>query len=85
MSCNVKNERTNRRVLFTLLFFGSGLERLHTKGADGSRYQSICDLTEPSQPMMNDDVLTQIDHNTGNYVPYSFRIVCGFYICEQGL
>ena len=66
-------------------FFGSGLGRLHTKGADGSRYQSICELTKPSQPMMSDDVLTQIDHNTGNYVPYSFRIVCGFYICEQGL
>ena len=59
-------------------------------GADGSRYQSICELTEPSQPMMSDDVLTQIDHNTGNYVPYSLRILVGSLtshrvICEQGL
>ena len=26
------------------------------KGADGSRYQSIYEPTEPSQPMMSDDV-----------------------------
>ena len=25
-------------------------------GADGSRYQSIYETTEPSQPMMSDDV-----------------------------
>ena len=25
-------------------------------GADGSRYQSIYELTEPSQPVMSDDV-----------------------------
>ena len=37
------------------LFFCSGLGRQHTKGADGSRYQPI-ELTEPSQPMMSDDV-----------------------------
>ena len=41
---------------FTLLFCGE-LGRQHTKGADGSRYQSIYELTEPSQPMpMSDDV-----------------------------
>ena len=28
----------------------------HTKGADGSRHQSIYEPTEPSQPMMSDDV-----------------------------
>ena len=42
-------------VLFELVFCG-GLGRQHTKGADGSRYQSIYELTEPSQPMMSDDV-----------------------------
>ena len=26
----------------------------------------------------------KIDHNTGNYVPYSFRIVCGFFNVPQG-
>ena len=25
----------------------------------------------------------KIDHNTGNYVPYSFRIVCGFFNVPQ--
>ena len=42
-------------VPFTLLFFG-GLRHQHTGGADGSRYQSIYEPTEPSQPMMSDDV-----------------------------
>ena len=32
----------------------------------------------------------KIDHNTGNYAPFSFQIVCGFFMshrvkCEQGL
>ena len=36
--------------------FCSGLEHQDTKGADGSRYQSIYEPTEPSQPMMSDDV-----------------------------
>ena len=36
--------------------FGSGLGRQHTKGADCSRYQSIYEPTEPSQPVMSDDV-----------------------------
>ena len=40
------------------------------KGASGSRYQSIYEPTEPSQPIMSDDVNDQIDHNTGNNVPY---------------
>ena len=34
----------------------SGLGHQHTKGADGSRYQSIYEPTEPSQPMMSDSV-----------------------------
>ena len=32
------------------------LLNVNTKGADGSRYQSINGPTEPSQPMMSDDV-----------------------------
>ena len=35
--------------------FCSGLGHQHTKGADGSRYQSIYEPTEPSQPMMSED------------------------------
>ena len=37
-------------------FFCSGLGRQHTKGADGSRDQSIYEPTEPSQPVMSGDV-----------------------------
>ena len=48
-------DRKNIRVLFTYHFY-SGLGHQHTKGADGSRYQSIYEPTEPSQPMMSDDV-----------------------------
>ena len=36
--------------------FCSGLGRQHTKGANGSCYESIYEPTEPSQPMMSDDV-----------------------------
>ena len=39
-----------------LYLFCGGLGRQHTKGAAGSRYRSIYEPTEPSQPMMNDDV-----------------------------
>ena len=43
--------------LYIAFFFCSGLGRRHTKGADGSRYQSIFyEPTEPSQPVMSDDV-----------------------------
>ena len=38
------------------IVFCSGLGRQHTKGADGSRYQSIYESTEPSQHLMSDDV-----------------------------
>ena len=55
VNVNVEIEGTNIHVLFTLAFC-SGLGHQHTKGADGSRYQSIYEPTEPSQPMMSDDV-----------------------------
>ena len=41
------------------LHFCSGLGHQHSKGADGSHYQSIYEPTEPSQPMMSDDVSEQ--------------------------
>ena len=43
-------------ISFLHCFICGGLGHLHTKGADGSRYQSIYELTEPSQPVMSDDV-----------------------------
>ena len=33
---------------------------------------------QPMHEMYNETMTLQIDHNTGNYVPYSFRQVCGF-------
>ena len=36
--------------------FCGGLGREHSKGADGSRYQSNYEPTKPSQPVMSDDV-----------------------------
>ena len=70
--------------IFTLPFC-SGFGHQHSKGANGSRYQSIYEPTETSQAMMSDDDVgeTKIDHNTGNYVPYSSRIVCGFFNVPQ--
>ena len=67
-----------------ITFFCSGLGHQHSKGSNGSCYQSIYEPTEPSQAMMSDDDVgeTKIDHNTG-YVPYSFRIVCGFFNIPQ--
>ena len=40
----------------SLLAFCIGLGHQHTKGADGSRYQSIYEPIEPSQTMMSEDV-----------------------------
>ena len=50
------------------------------KGASGCRYQFLLfDLTHPPNPCMKCTMKLQIDHHTGNYVPYSFRQVCGFF------
>ena len=49
------------------------------KGASGCRYQFIFDLIHPPNPCMKCAMKLQIDHHTGNYVPYSFRQVCGFF------
>ena len=57
MKCNVTSERTHIRVPFRLLYlFCGGLRRQRAKGAAGSRYPSIYEPTEPSQPMMSDNV-----------------------------
>ena len=43
-----------------IAFFCRGLRHQHIKGANGSRYQSIYEPTEPSQPMMSDDVMITV-------------------------
>ena len=51
------SERTKIPVPFTLLYLlCGGLGRQHAKGAAGNRYRSIYEPTEPSQPMMSDNV-----------------------------
>jgi len=75
--CNVASEGTSYVYPFTFIL--QWAQTSAYKGASGSHYQSIYEPTEPSQPMMSDDVNDQIDHNTGNNVPYSYRIVCGFF------
>ena len=50
------------------------------KGASGCRYQLLFDLTHPPNPYMKCTMKLQIDHHTGNYVPYScysFRQLVG--------
>ena len=42
-------------------------------GASGCCYQFIFDLTHPPNPCMKCRMKLEIDHHTGNYVPYSFR------------
>ena len=49
------------------------------QGASGCRYRFIFDLTHPPNPCMKCTMKLQIDLHTGNYVPYSFRQVCGFF------
>ena len=49
------------------------------KGASGCCYQFLFDLTHPPNPCMKCRMKLQIDHHAGNYVPYSFRQVCGFF------
>ena len=49
------------------------------KGAFGCRYQFIFDIILPPNPCMKCTMKLQIDNHTGNYVPYSFRQVCGFF------
>ena len=51
----VASEGTNYISIFTLLFC-SGLGHQHSKGANGSCYQSIFERNEPFQAMMSDDV-----------------------------
>ena len=46
--------------------------QLYTVGAAGSRYQSISDLTQPTQPM-NHEIAQRPDQHIGNSTPYSLK------------
>ena len=54
----MSQESEDKHTCPLYIAFCSGLEGQHTKGADGSRYQSIYvyEPTEPSQPVMSDGV-----------------------------
>ena len=54
----------------------NGIGRMHVKGDSGSRQTAMNDpgARQPSQMFLT---WVRPDHNTGNSVPYSLRIVCG--------
>ena len=67
-------------------FFCSVLGHQHTKGADGSHYQSIYEPTEPSQPMMSDDVYDEDRPQHRELRPLCVGSLTSHrVICEQGL
>ena len=45
------------------------------EGRSTNRTQVLCEVLHPTLSRKT----REIDHNTGNYVPYSFRWVCGFF------
>ena len=49
------------------------------EGASGCCYQFMFDLTYPPNPCMKYRMKLEIDHHTGNYMPYSFLEVSGFF------
>ena len=52
----MSRESEDKHTCPLYIAFCSELGRQHAKGADGSRYQSIYEPTEPSQPVMSDRV-----------------------------
>ena len=40
-------------------------------------------FTSPTPPNPNCDILQRTDHNTGNSMPYSLQIVCGFFYVPE--
>ena len=44
---------------------------------------SISDLIQSTQPM-NHEIAQRPDQHTGNSMPYSLRLVCGFFNVPQG-
>ena len=71
---------------FTILLWGWD-RTLVCKEATGSHYQSIIWSRPPTQPTHEFERYVkpeiEIDHHSGNYVPYSFRTVCGFFNVPQ--
>ena len=58
-----------------LMVVYKSIERDRTSACEstsGCCYQSIFDLTHPPNLCMKCEMTLEIDHNTGNYVPYSF-------------
>ena len=86
--CNREWEDKHTGLLY--IDFCGGLGHQDTKGADGGRYQSIYEPTEPSQPMMSDDVSDEDRPQHRELRPLLFSNsvwVLSFHrvICEQGL
>ena len=90
--CNVVSRLRGQTYTCPLYiaFCSSGLGHQHTRGTDGSRYQSIYETTEPSQPMMSDDVSNEDRPQHRELRPLLFSNSVGSLtshrvICEQGL
>ena len=65
-----------RFVLFSWdIWFVSSTGQTYPEGRSTNRTQVLCEVLHPTLSRKT----REIDHNTGNYVPYSFRWVCGFF------
>ena len=87
------NERTNERTCIYIPHISHGVPRRFTiltwVRSDVSMLRRLWlplwvhiwshSPTQPMHEMYNETMKLQIDHNTGNYVPYSFRQVCRFF------
>ena len=63
------------RFLFSRdIWFVSSTGQTCPEGRSTNRTQVLCEVLHPTLSRKT----REIDHNTGNYVPYSFRWVCGF-------
>jgi len=76
---NVYKPHISDHISWWFTFLMSEIERQLVKATSGCRYQSIFDLTHPPSPCMKCEMKQEIDHHTGNFAPYSFRQVHGFF------
>ena len=66
----------NALIMFSRdIWFVSSTGQTCPEGRSTNRTQVLCEVLHPTLSRNT----REIDHNTGNYVPYSFRWVCGFF------
>ena len=62
-------------LVLRYIWFVSSTGQTCPEGRSTNRTQVLCEVLHPTLSRKT----REIDHNTGNYVPYSFRWVCGFF------